>query len=376
MLIVSMPGYSVRVESGEPPRLRVEADHRLVFELPAVSGLATTSAEERLSDITYAVNKSSGGASVLNVTAKSSLWSKREFRWSLFPDHVEFQQFASGRGSLGRCYFLSSGVSNPWDNGTTQGHRWDMTIAADRYFSPSPNHANQSEFTIAMPQTLGFTVGGQAGSAEGFRPERMTDLFAPPPLFLAFHSGEGALAGSWTGVGIGAKPGDYQFPALVYSGSRYAGASLYVDYMGYRAVDGDFASPVLSMHFACDPLDAMANYTKWLDSRGFSKVQASQDVRWHHLPIFCGWAEQTVESVPFGVAPNKLSTQADIADQVRDARSKIGFVLRFANIGDHALISGSRMRWSRPRPPMQSFAIRQMSSGSMTSGTQADKCRK
>ena len=27
---------------------------------------------------------------------------------------------------------------------------------ADRYWSPSPNHANQWEFSIAEPQTLGF----------------------------------------------------------------------------------------------------------------------------------------------------------------------------------------------------------------------------
>jgi hypothetical protein len=33
---------------------------------------------------------------------------------------------------------------------------WNSTLMADRYWSPSPNHANQWEFSIAEPQTLGF----------------------------------------------------------------------------------------------------------------------------------------------------------------------------------------------------------------------------
>ena len=56
-------------------------------------------------------------------------------------------------------------------------------IDADRYFSPNPNHANQFEFSIAMPQTVGFSNGSKAGSDADFRPERITGIFAPPPLF-------------------------------------------------------------------------------------------------------------------------------------------------------------------------------------------------
>jgi hypothetical protein len=116
---------------------------------------------------------------------------------------------------------------------------------------------------------------------------------------------------TWTSVGIGARPGEYQFPALEYTGSRYAGAAFFVDYMGYRSVDGEFASPVLAMNFAYEPLDALADYTDRLDKSGFSTQSASKDALWHHLPIFCGWAEQTVESVPFGKPANSMATQAN-----------------------------------------------------------------
>jgi Glycosyl hydrolases family 31 len=308
--LVSMPQYSVEVsagdQSGNPPQLKLERENQIVFQMPIVAGLSSTSSEEKLSEITYSLRKFGRDGYELSAAARSSLWTGRRFEWRFFPDHIEFQQFATGTGKLGRCYFLANGVSNRWDNGTTPGHAWDTAIYADRYFAPNPNHANQFEFNIAMPQILGFSVGRQESSEADFRPERMTGLFAPPPLFLAFH-----LDKTWTGVGIGAKPGDYQFPALEYSGSRYAGASFYVDYMGYRNVDGDFASPVFMINMAYSPLDALRSYTAWLTTNGFATGAASKDAYWHHLPIFCGWAEQTVESVPFSGAANKLSTQAN-----------------------------------------------------------------
>jgi len=304
------PQYSVTIapseQPGAPAQLKLEREHQTVFQLSIASGLAFLSSEEHLSDITYSLRKSGADTYELNATAKSSLWSSRRFQWRFFPDHIEFQQFATGSGKLGRCYFLANGVSNRWDNGTTSGHAWDATIYADRYFVPNPNLADQFEFNIAMPQILGFSFGREESSEQDFRPERMAGAFAPPPLFLAFH-----MDGTWTGVGIGAKPGDYQFPALEYSGSRYAGASFYVDYMGYRSVDGTFASPVLTINMAYSPLDALRNYTAWLTASGFATDLVTKDVYWHHLPIFCGWAEQTVESVPQGGAPNKLSTQAN-----------------------------------------------------------------
>jgi hypothetical protein len=303
---IRMPLYSVDVAPGEPPRLTIERDGEVIFEVPVVSGLASETQQEKLSEIEFSIRQSGDHAYELNATAKSSLWSSRRFQWRFSPDHIEFQQFASGHGKLGRSYFLSNGVSDRWGSGTTGGHAWDTTIYADRYFSPSPNHANQFEFNIAMPQTVGFGDGSKAGSDADFRPERMTGIFAPPPLFLAFH-----LDKTWTGIGIGARPGEYQFPALEYTGSRYAGASFYVDYLGYRAIDGDFASPVLSFTFAYDPLDALANYTAWLDKSGFSTQTAAHDAYWHHLPVFCGWAEQTIDSVPSGGAPNQLATQAN-----------------------------------------------------------------
>src|SRR5271157_95192 len=212
---LEMAQYSVVVEAGNPPQVKLERDHQLLFQFPVVAGLASDTAQEHLSDIAYSLQKTAAGVYELTATAKSTLWTGRRFQWRFFPDHVEFQHFANGHGRLGRCYFLSNGVSNRWDNGTTDGRQWATAIYADRYFAPNPNLADQFEFNIAMPQILGFSVGRGEGSDEDFRPERMTGIFAPPPLFLAFH-----LDKTWTGIGIGAKPGVYRSSLLLARWTR------------------------------------------------------------------------------------------------------------------------------------------------------------
>jgi len=310
---IVMPRYTVEIAPGNPPRLTIERENQPVFIVPVVSGLASSTQEEQLSAIEFSLLGEHDKTWKLSATAKSSLWTGRRFEWTFFADHIDFQQFADGKGKLGRCYFLSNGVSKRWDNGTTPGHDWDTTIYADRYFAPSPNHANQFEFNIAMPQILGFSVNREPQSEQDFRPERMTGLFAPPPLFLAFHlSADGSETDkTWTGIGIGTRPGAYQFPAFEYTGSRYAGASFFVDYMGYKAIDVGFASPVLTFSFAYDPFDALADYTALQETHGSFTQPGGRDVPWHSLPIFCGWAEQTVEAVPEGKAPNTMATQAN-----------------------------------------------------------------
>lgn len=131
---ISMPQYSATLEPGSPPQIKIAHGHEIVFQSPLVAGLATTSSEETLTDIRFTLKPVSGNSYIVDVAAKSSIWTRRRFTWHLFPDHIEFQQFASGKGKLGRCYFLSNGISNRWDNGTTSGHAWATTIYADRYF--------------------------------------------------------------------------------------------------------------------------------------------------------------------------------------------------------------------------------------------------
>ena len=301
---IQQAGYSVRVLDGAIPSLEIRQGDQLVFRLPAVSGLSTPGAEERLSNIHMAKSSLPGGQERWEVTAQSSLWTDRKFVWTFADDHIEFQHFAKGAKPLERCYFFSNGISAPWGNGTSPGVAANSTIHAARYFSPQPNHADQYYFSIAMPQSVGVLEEQIPPSA--FHPELLTGLFAPPPLFLAFEK-----SGGWTSIGLGDKPGNYLFNGLEYSGSRYAGASFWVNYAGYRSAADGFASPTVALHFGASEYDTLAKYVSWVDQKGFGAKRPFPDVAWHHRPIFCGWAEQTREASTRHIEAHDLATQAD-----------------------------------------------------------------
>jgi len=333
----SFPMYRVRLrdktELGPVPALEIHRNEQLVFRFPLVAGLDSAVEREHLSGIQYQVHAAGAGERSplyeITATAASSLWTRREFHWRLYADHLEFDQMASGDGKVGRCYFFSSGRPGRWDKGTSDGAAWNSTLMADRYWSPSPNHANQWDFSIAEPQILGFGPDDRKGSEEDFRPAQMADLFSPPPLMLAFHR-----SGEWASVGVGTAPGQYRFPALEYSGSRYAGAAWWVDYLGYQSMKnlpgGEFHSPVAAIHFADSALDALRSYTEWLQRSGFATEARYPDTAWHHLPVFCGWAEQTTRAMPYGRAPNAESTQRNYeawVDELERRKLPVGTIV-------------------------------------------------
>ncbi|HXY39481.1 MAG TPA: TIM-barrel domain-containing protein [Vicinamibacteria bacterium] len=300
---VVTPRYAVRLVAGDYPSLEVSREGHPLFRFPVVSGLSTPGSEERLSNVRLRRLGAPGGAMVWEASADSSLWRERLFRWTFSAERIEFQHFASGERPLERCYFFSNGISERWENGNSPGVFANTTVYATRYFSPRPNHADQSYFTIAIPQSVG--IAGEAPEPPGFQPLLMGGIFAPPPLFLAFES-----PGGWAGLGIGAEPGGYTFNTLEYSGSRYAGASFWVHYGGYRTAAPRFSSPRVSIDFAWSEWDALARHVAWLDANGLSTRRRFPVAAWHRRPIFCGWAEQTREAAARGLVAHDLATQA------------------------------------------------------------------
>ncbi|GAB4178112.1 MAG: hypothetical protein Fur005_40270 [Roseiflexaceae bacterium] len=282
-----------------------------LLQLPLVAGLSTPTAPEHLSQLQAQPIEQQGDMIRLTIQAESSCWQARRFVWEFGPTAITFQHMAEGSGPLGQCFFCSNGIPTPWSASSEHGIAGNARVNAEHCFTPRLNHANQLFHDIAMPQSLGILNESPVGRViEGnpgqyFLPEHYTRLFCPPPLMLAFGSGE-----AWVGLEIGDQPGNYQFNSFEYSGARFSGASFSVDYHGYRSSTGSFASPVLALHFGYSPYQVLAEHIGWVNTAGFGTVRRAQTAAWHREPIVCGWAEQGVLASHHGGRAADYATQA------------------------------------------------------------------
>jgi len=313
--LLSSPAYSIRYRATPIPAFEIYQEGLNVFRLPLVSGLGALNTDERLTAVKPGPLKVfAADRYAIEITANSSLWQERLFRWIFLPDHIEFQHQAQGSARLGRCYFLSNGVSAPWDDGTSPGVDANTTIFASEYFSPAVNLADEYYFKIAQPQSVGILP---VNTGSGYRPAEWTGDFAPPPLLLSFRKGS-----AWASIGIGARPGSYLFNSLEYTGSRYAGASFYVDYLGYCSAADGFSSPTLAIHFGYDEYETLKRFVDWLDSSGFSTGRKSTGAAWHRRPIFCGWGEQENQKRRYPGAVRDFCTQENYESWIRALNSR------------------------------------------------------
>jgi len=356
-LVASCREYAVRLESGPNPAFIVETEGRPVFRLPVAAAVSAPGQEETLSHIRLNASISeSDGTQTITATAESSLWTKRKYVWKFYPEHIDFQQFLAGNRAIGRCYFFSS--VQPGKAGSAASNPQaavNANVAADTFFSPRVNHADQYYYTAAMPQLVGLNLS--SGQSWDYPLDVGANLFASP-LMLAFHR-----EGRWVSVGIGAKPGGYQFNTFDYSGQRYAGASFSVNYAGRTLCAGDFASPVATLHFGYNEFEVMAKYVAWLDEHGFSTRHPFANAPWHYLPLFCGWAEQGVVN-PTGIhLAGQMATQANYEGWVNELAARglpVGTIVIDSKWDKHdGLLDVDEVKW----PDLKGFIARQHAKG-------------
>ena len=304
--IIETKKYSVYVGGSKPHKFRLRAKNTDMFDMPFLSGLTRGEAQgELLSRIEYSDWEVGENCVRIKLAANSSLWDAREFFWTFSEDAIEFYHTARGSGGIERCFFFSNGVSDPYNNGGSMGLEYNTVIYAKKLFSPKPNLGNIHYYDISTPQSLG--IESEALPPASFAPEQKSDgLFCPPLMCLCFGSHD-----EWAGIGIGDIPGRYCYNAFEYAGSRFAGASFYVNYFGYTSVEGEFKSPVAVICFAEGEYAVLEKYVDWLDDSGFSTQFRCNPAKWHRMPFFCGWAEQTHLAYKRGVSANTLATQTE-----------------------------------------------------------------
>ncbi len=98
---------------------------------------------------------------------------------------------------------------------------------------------------------------------------------------------------------------------------------MWINYQG-RSTGSNFASPVAAIHFGTSPIATLASFTHWMETSGFATRNTAPDALWHHLPIFCGWGEQTTIAGAQGKPSiaNTLATQANYTQWIDDLEAR------------------------------------------------------
>ncbi|MDD3410512.1 MAG: hypothetical protein PHY12_06850, partial [Eubacteriales bacterium] len=289
-----------------PMRVELAFDGREMAELALVSVLDTPDEKERLTDVAIQRLDEEGDALTLLLTARSSLWQSRRFEWRFEQGRVTYRHFASGDAPLGRCFFFSNGQPGIYDPGdSVGGYHANASFLTPVYHTFNPNLANVTEFDISQPGFAGVGRSEAVRHADYVNIERHNGIFSPGPLCFAFRHADAVM-----GLGLGCKPGAYQFNGLEYSGCMKYAASFHVQYLGYTRVSGGYESPEIALTFGYSPFECLTRYIGWIDERGYGTSFRFPAAPWHRQPIFCGWAEQSALCPPTST-PAAQATQAN-----------------------------------------------------------------
>lgn len=331
--------YEARIVNGPAPTIHVYREGWRLMRLPAVSGLATVDAAENITDIQVDSMTETGDGVRLSFRAGSPLWRERRFIWEFRADGISYRHEAEGPGRPGRCYFFSNGADG-------------AIIEATRTYSPAANLADEFRRTIVVPQSLGI-FPQTPYQAEGFIADRVAETFAPPMLCLGFGTGD-----HWMGVGLGAKPGNYQFNSFEYWPDNGRG-QFFVNYLGYSEFAAGFTSPVIALHFGYSPHEVLEQYAAWMDREGFATRRVTVPAAWHRRPIFCGWGEQTLLSAGTGRPAREAATQVNY-ERMMDVIEQRGLPVGTLIIDDQWQEHYGTMRIDTARWPDMAGFVRRM----------------
>lgn len=313
--------YEAQIVAGAAPAIHVYREGWRLLRLPAVSGLASVDAAECLTDIKIEPPVATGNGIRLALTASSSLWGERRFAWEFGADAVMYRHSATGTVRPGRCYFFANGPATR--KGPTSPGASSAIVEAHVAYSPAANLSDEFRRTVAVPQSLGI-FPEIPYPQEGVIADRVAEIFAPPMLCLAIGTGD-----HWLGVGLGAKPGHYQFNSFEYMPVG-SGAQFFVNYLGYSEFGDGFSSPVVALHFGYSPHEVLEQYAAWMDREEFSTRRATVPASWHHRPILCGWGEQTLLGVRNGRPAREEATQANyerMMEVIAERRLPVGTLI-------------------------------------------------
>lgn len=188
---------------------------------------------------------------------RSGLWREKEYVLETDGAAARFFVRVTGTGRVDGLRFFDGGAE----------------YGASEYLLPAANHRDERRNLRLVSEPGTLELG----------------YFAPPSYCYPFAMPDCA---GWTGVGLAAREGQYNFHQFLYRPDRNA-CTFEVPLYGTTTVDGTWESQSLLFLTGEDGFDVLRNYARWhYDSGWCRRRDRSGDPAWWRGPIFCGWGEQ------------------------------------------------------------------------------------
>jgi hypothetical protein len=265
----------------------VRDKHGLWFRLRLLSSVDTMDGPDET--IGEPVVTRSGGR--VEVRCASSRWLERVTVLDVHHDRLELRTTVRGSGRPLAVHLL--GGRRPPAGFLPSGS------ALRAVYSPNPDHPSRIVRPAAEPAVIGVVGdGGEPGVGRW--------LFAPAPWCLVATRERG----DWVSFGLAAPVSAQNFTAMHYTGGT-DGFSLRLDYEGHTAVDGEFDTPPLIVHFGhVDPPAALRAHRDLLLDRGLATEPGPVRREWLE-PMFCGWGAQHHLALRSGKPAKDFATQGN-----------------------------------------------------------------
>jgi hypothetical protein len=287
-LVIHAELYSLRFPVDRPFVFLDSAQGDRLLELFVLSSVHPINGRDETYHTTEWTTQETAYGVNISITAKSSVWKSKTYRFCCYPNRFTYHIEIDGEGRLADINYFGGYYSENIRWGS--GFFWSGQQFS-QMFNPEPNV--QEVFYHTPAGNTKIDLMGVPIPAKG------DWFFTPPPFCFA-----GKYADGWLALGVEAQPGANSFTEYHYHGSLDA-FYLSLAYEGHTQVSGQYELPAIGFDFAKGEYAALKAHVAALRAANFVPVpQNDNKPSWWRTPIFCGWGSQChLASVDGGRAP-------------------------------------------------------------------------
>lgn len=239
------------------------------------------------------------GKQVFLWKGSSNNWQEKIYRLECGAEGFSYFVRVHGEGRVGKiCYFHGARQDN-----APHGSSYEFC----EYYVPTCDTFGKER--CRYPSSMNY--------------QSYFELMVPPMYCFAFRTAD---IEPWLGLGLIARPGEYNFTRYDYDvemADRTSRFSLSTNMEGHTRVHGTWEAPFIRGFAGKNEFDVVAMYSNYHYDSGLCKRRNFTEIpRWWHGPLMCGWSEQDILARNTGMLCTEMANQAAYTDIVRRLEEK------------------------------------------------------